>query len=364
MSEGSDPTRWGRVDADGTVYVRTPDGERVVGSWLAGPPEEGLAYYARRYADLLTEVDLLERRAASGDPAAARSGATTLRAALVDARAVGDLAALEERLAAVEQLAQDRLDARRAERAAAAAAVAARQEELAVEAEALAERSDWKAAGDRLRALVEEWKDTQRAPGRDRRAETARWRRIAAAREEFTRRRGAHFAARAEGQHASRDAKERIVAEAERLAGSDQWAPTAARFRSLMTEWKAAGRSGKAADDELWQRFRTAQETFFARRNAAFAERDEQERRRQQRVRQSELANAAATGPARDPTGGRPQRPDPAGSPLVTRLRESVGKLEARARRAREEGRDADAAAVEEALATQRQWLRRAESVR
>ena len=41
-----------------------------------------------------------------------------------------------------------------------------------------------------------------------------------------------------------------------------------------MTEWKAAGRAQKDADDALWQRFRTAQDAFFARRSQNFAERD------------------------------------------------------------------------------------------
>jgi hypothetical protein len=41
-----------------------------------------------------------------------------------------------------------------------------------------------------------------------------------------------------------------------------------------MAEWKAAGRAGKADDEALWQRYRTAQDTFFAARNASMAERD------------------------------------------------------------------------------------------
>ena len=45
MTSANDP--WGRVDADGTVYVRTADGERVIGSWQAGSPEEALAFYQR-----------------------------------------------------------------------------------------------------------------------------------------------------------------------------------------------------------------------------------------------------------------------------------------------------------------------------
>ena len=53
---------WGRVDPDGTVYVRTADGERVIGSWQAGSPEEALAFYVRKYESLDTEVSLLEQR--------------------------------------------------------------------------------------------------------------------------------------------------------------------------------------------------------------------------------------------------------------------------------------------------------------
>src|ERR1700749_5269629 len=100
---------WGRIDTDGTAYVRTPGGERVVGSWQAGDAEAGLAYYERRYEDLATEVSLLERRFASGagDAAATRTQAAALRGPLPTAAAIGDLASLVFRLdtllAGVEQ---------------------------------------------------------------------------------------------------------------------------------------------------------------------------------------------------------------------------------------------------------------------
>ena len=32
--------RWGRVDEDGTVFVKTADGERSVGQYPEGSPEE------------------------------------------------------------------------------------------------------------------------------------------------------------------------------------------------------------------------------------------------------------------------------------------------------------------------------------
>jgi hypothetical protein len=90
------PARWGRVDADGTVYVRTPDGERSVGCWQAGEPEEGLAHFARRFDDVLTEVELLAARldAGGGDPRQALTSARTLRDGLAEAHVVGDVAGL------------------------------------------------------------------------------------------------------------------------------------------------------------------------------------------------------------------------------------------------------------------------------
>ena len=70
---------WGRVDADGTVYVRTADGERVIGSWQAGSPEEAIAFFARKYESLETEVVLLEQRIASTDMAPAQASASVQR---------------------------------------------------------------------------------------------------------------------------------------------------------------------------------------------------------------------------------------------------------------------------------------------
>ncbi len=73
----SDP--WGRVDETGTVYVRTADGEQVVGSWQAGSPEEALAYFERKYEGLVVEIGLLERRVKTTDLSAkdARRRSTT-----------------------------------------------------------------------------------------------------------------------------------------------------------------------------------------------------------------------------------------------------------------------------------------------
>src|SRR4029077_5435274 len=91
---------WGRVDADGTVYVRTADGERVIGSWQAGGPEEGTASFARKSEALETEVFLLEQRIATTDMAPAQASASVQRLLqhIADANALGDLDGLRARL--------------------------------------------------------------------------------------------------------------------------------------------------------------------------------------------------------------------------------------------------------------------------
>ncbi|WP_016701353.1 DUF349 domain-containing protein, partial [Actinoalloteichus spitiensis] len=270
----ADPGRWGRVDDEGTVYVVTADGERAVGSWQAGAAQDGLAHYARRFDDIVTEVELLEARLASraGDPKQSLGSATQLRDGLADAAVVGDLAALGARIDHLVEVAERAVERSKADREQARADSVAKKEALAAEAEKIAEEStQWKPAGDRLRAIVDEWK---RIRGVDRKTDEQLWRRFARARDSFNRRRGAHFAELDRQRLTAKARKQELVAEAEKLADSTDWAGTAERYRQLMAEWKAAGRAPRDADDKLWQQFRAAQDTFFGRRAEAFEERD------------------------------------------------------------------------------------------
>ncbi|GAA4791582.1 DUF349 domain-containing protein [Actinomycetospora chlora] len=273
-SAAADPGRWGRVDDDGTVWLRTGDGERAVGSWQAGDAQEGLAHFALRFDDLRTEVDLLVRRLTGGrgDARSTLRSATTLRERLAEAAVVGDVVGLGARLDAVVTAAEAAEEAERAARAGARDDAVARKEALIAEAEALAEETTrWKHAGDRFQAMIEEWKAVK---GVDRKTDDALWKRFSRARETFARRRGAHFAELDRARTAAKARKEELVAEAEGLVESTDWGPTAGRYKELMADWKAAGRTSKDADDALWARFRGAQDTFFARRSEAFSARD------------------------------------------------------------------------------------------
>src|SRR5690242_17665254 len=113
MGTMSDPTAFGRVDADGTVYLKTAAGERAVGSWQAGTPEEGLAHFARRFADLATEVDLIEARLGSGtaDATHSLSSIRRLRGGLDTAHVVGDVDGLAARLDKLATIAEEKAGA-------------------------------------------------------------------------------------------------------------------------------------------------------------------------------------------------------------------------------------------------------------
>lgn len=272
----SDPKKFGRIDADGTVWLKTSAGERNIGSWQAGTVEEGYAHYGKRFDDLATEVELLESRILT-HPQEAQSishNAAELRESLATATVLGDIDALDARLAQViesSKVAEEKVAHDKAERRKKAIA---RKEELAAEAEDIAENStEWKAAGDRIREILTEWKQIR---GIDRKTDDQLWRRYSRARDAFNRRRGSHFAELDRNRAAARRAKEDIIERAEALKSSTDWGPTAAAFRDLMSEWKAAGRAPREVDDKLWAQFKAAQDEFFGARNAVNAARDKE----------------------------------------------------------------------------------------
>jgi hypothetical protein len=387
---------WGRIDADGTVYVKTADGEREIGSWQAGDAEAGLAFYTRRYEDLATEVTLLEQRLESGagDPAATRTHAVALREQLPTVAAIGDLAALQTRVDALVAAAEAKAGERTAARQQARADAIAAKEALVTEAEQIAESAtSWKASGDRLRAIVDEWKLIK---GIDRKTDDALWKRFSAARDAFGRRRGQHFAKLDAERDTVKQAKEKLIARAEELSESSDWKQTADTMRELMTEWKAAGRASRDVEDALWARFRAAQDAFFARRSEVFAERDaeqvENQKQKEAIIAEAEALDVsdpkaaqsairdlqsrfdeighvprdamrrvddrmrAAEQRVRDAVDAEWRRGSAESNPFLTALRERLAEAEAKLERARQSG-DAARIAKAEAEVEQRRAL-------
>ena len=297
MSTASDP--WGRVDDDGTVFVRTAAGEREIGSWQAGSPDEALAFFQRKFTSLETEVTLIEQRIKTTDlsPAQAQSTIERLLASVSEARAVGDLDGLKARLETISGLLDHRREEVRAAREQSRAEARQIKERIVAEAERIvAEATHWKISGERMRQLLEEWKA---APHADRAVETALWKRFSAARNAFTKRRKAYFAGLEGERETARTRKEKLCDQAEELASSTEWGPTASAFRELMRSWKEAGRAGRTDEEALWTRFKTAQDQFFQARSAVYSAK-EAELREHAVAKEQLLAEAEALLPATD----------------------------------------------------------------
>ncbi len=275
-----DPSAFGRVAEDGTVYVRTSSGEKAVGSYPGKTAEEALGYFVRKFEVLAAEVALLAARIKSGAlvPSDAYAAVKKLRDQVKELNGVGDLDALSASVEQIEPLIEGHREAYEAKKAAETAAKDARREQILVEkekivaeAEALTLSESWKVTGDRLKVLLDEWKS---APRLDKKADADLWKRFSSSRNKFDKRRRTHFAALEATQKTVIDAKKAIIEEAEKLATSTEWVPTAKRFKALMDSWKAAGRGKPSDDAKMWARFKAAQDQFFTAKNADLEKRD------------------------------------------------------------------------------------------
>ncbi len=268
-------SEWGRVAPDGTVYVRTTEGERAVGQYPEGSPEEALAFFTRRYDALAFEVQLLEQRVHAGalSPDEATESIKKVAAQLVEPNAVGDIVGLSARLDALGPIIGMQRGQRRDEKAKRVEDSRTRKLAIAAEAEKIAQGKDWRNGVNRLRELLEEWKTLPRL---EKKGDDELWHRFSSARTTYTRHRKAHFAELNEKREESRVVKQRLLKEAESLSGSTDWGPTSTRYRTLMQEWKAAGAAPRDVEEDLWQRFRAAQDAFFGARDAANAEQEKE----------------------------------------------------------------------------------------
>ena len=274
-----DPAKFGRVGEDGTVYVITPTGDRAVGSYPGKSPEEALAYFVKKFEMAASEVALLAARIRSGAmvPSDAHEAVNKLRTQISDLNGVGDLANLSASLEKIPSLItehegayQERKAAQSAEKEARKNEAAAVKEKIVAEAETLIDSVAWKVTTARLKVLLEEWK---KAPRLDKKIDAALWKRFSSSRNKFDKRRRTHFASLDTEHKKVASTKEVIVKEAEALANSKDWLGTANKYKSLMDQWKASGRGKKSTDTALWTRFKSAQDTFFAAKNADMAKR-------------------------------------------------------------------------------------------
>jgi hypothetical protein len=276
----NDLAPWGRVDETRTVFVREAEGERAVGQYPDGTPEEALAYFERKFTELAGQVTLLEQRIKRGTAAAdVAKTIETLKATISTANAVGDLASLQTRLDALGGAVGELAEKQTAEARAATDAAIAERELLVAEAEALAAqdpaKAQWKQLSASLDDIFARWQKHQAdAPRLPKGEGNELWKRFRAARTIIETNRKAFFAELDSVHRDARAKKQELVDKAEAL--SAQGVAGIPTYRSLLDTWKAAGRAGKKFDDALWAKFKAAGDVLYAAKSDVDAKDNEE----------------------------------------------------------------------------------------
>lgn len=271
-SDAAEAAAWGRVDDEGNVWLRSKDGEKVVGQYAAqGSKDDALAIYVRRYLDLKAQLTLIEARISTVNPEETIAALKSFDEQLIEPAAVGDIEALRSSSQALTEKAKELRKEFAAKREAEKVEALAKREQIVERAEQIAASVtspiNWRDARAELTSLMDKWKASQKeGPRIDKAVGDKLWSRFSAARKTFENARRAYFQDLSKHQARVVAVKEALIAQAETLATSTDWRKTSNDMRRLMDEWKEAGRAAKRDDDKLWARFVAAREVFFSAR--------------------------------------------------------------------------------------------------
>lgn len=278
----AEAAKWGRAEGDGHVFLTIDGEEQPVGQYPGVSTDEALAYFARKYEDVVAQIVLMEHRVESKAPATdMQKTVDHLREQLAERNMVGDIRRAEARLDALAGQISELEKSEKAAHDAARTAELAARETIVAEAESIASQDpsqvQWKTSSARMNELFESWKAAQKNGIRlGRSNEDALWKRFRSARTVFDRHRRAYFSQLDSTNSAAKVAKEQLIVEAEALSSSTDWGFAAGEYRRLMDQWKSTPRASRKDDDALWLRFRAAQDVFFSNRQAANEEIDQQ----------------------------------------------------------------------------------------
>ncbi len=266
--------KFGRAEEDGHVFLLLDGEEFPVGQYPGASKDEALAYFARKFEDIVAQIALLEARVDAKAPTTDMTKTVAhVREQLGERNSVGDINAALARVSALEENIKALAASERATHEAARAVELAARESIVAEAEAIAAGDpatiQWKISSARMNELFESWKQAQKSGMRLGRAtEEGLWKRFRSARTIFDRHRRAYFSQLDNVNASAKAAKEALIEAAEELSTSTEWGWAAGEYRRLMDQWKASPRASRKDDDALWARFRGAQDKFFAARQS------------------------------------------------------------------------------------------------
>lgn len=272
--------KFAEVSDDGVVTLVDGDERIDVGQVPEASQEDALAYYVRKYDDVMTQLQLLKQRLETDASNQELENTLDQIDKNITARQmVGDMAKMREQSRQLRSDLVERQAEQQAQRDKAIAEQQAAREKIVAEAEQVSEqdpaKTQWKQSTASMRELFDQWRTLQKSgPRLPRATEDALWKRFRSARNTFEKNRRAFFSQLDARNAEAKKVKEDLISRAEALQNSTDWGPTTLKYRDLMDEWKKSPRASRKDDDALWARFRAAQDVFFKARDAANAEVD------------------------------------------------------------------------------------------
>ena len=279
-SDLEEAKQFAEVSDDGAVTL-LDGGERIeVGQLPEASKDEALAYYVRKYDDVMTQLQLLKQRLETDvSNQELEKTLSQIDETIAQRQMVGDMAKLRDQSKTLRNELVERQARQQAEREKAVAQHQAAREKIVDQAEEISgqdpAKTQWKQSTRKMRELFDEWRTAQKSgPRLPRATEDTLWKRFRSARNTFEKNRRAFFSELDARNAEAKKAKEALISRAEALQNSTEWGPTTLKYRDLMDEWKKSPRASRKDDDALWARFRGAQDVFFIARDAANAEVD------------------------------------------------------------------------------------------
>ena len=258
----------GRVDESGNFFVKDGGSERLLGSQPAMPLEDALAFYQKKFADLESQVRLVEQRVkAKADAKSIKKSADKLVADLAEPVAIGDLESLRTRVATVLAGLGELLAEAAAKQAELSIEALAAREAIAVQAEAIASKDpqkvNYKTSSAKMLELFNSWQSLQKSSVKVPKAKADEiWQRFSKARKSFDSNKRQYFSTQDSLVKASKNAKAELVSKAEALV--EKGAEGTLAYRDLLTAWKALPKTKTKSDDSLWAKFKAAGDTIYA----------------------------------------------------------------------------------------------------
>ncbi len=134
--------------------------------------------------------------------------------------------------------------------------------------------SEWNAATKAITELQEEWKHSGTVPQKERNKIYKKFRSFC---DTFFDRKREFYKTTAVEQEKNLQLKIQLCEKVEAIKDSTDWKTTTDRIISYQKEWKKIGPAPKKFSNKVWQRFRSACDTFFNNRSAHFKDIDSEQ---------------------------------------------------------------------------------------